>query len=81
MVETTILPAIKRVQGVGSAEFFGAAKTYTMRIWLNPEAMKQHNLIPNDVTDVLAEQNVEAAPGKFDELRNKLIKDIKKRKR
>lgn len=65
--DINILPAIKRVQGVGSAEFFGAAKTYTMRIWLNPEAMKQHNLIPNDVTDVLAEQNVEAAPGKFGE--------------
>ncbi len=61
-----VLPAIKRIQGVGSAESFGA-KTYTMRIWLNPEAMKQHNLMPSDVTNVLAEQNIEAAPGKFGE--------------
>jgi HAE1 family hydrophobic/amphiphilic exporter-1 len=64
-----ILPAIKRVQGVGSAESFGA-KTYTMRIWLNPEAMQQHSLIPSDVTSALAEQNIEAAPGKFGEQSN-----------
>jgi HAE1 family hydrophobic/amphiphilic exporter-1 len=64
--DINILPAIKRVQGVGSAESFGA-KTYTMRIWLNPETMKQHNLMPSDVTGVLSEQNIEAAPGKFGE--------------
>jgi HAE1 family hydrophobic/amphiphilic exporter-1 len=38
-----------------------------MRIWLKPDVMKQHNLIPADVTAALAEQNVEAAPGKFGE--------------
>jgi hydrophobic/amphiphilic exporter-1 (mainly G- bacteria), HAE1 family len=61
-----LLPAIKRVQGVGSAESFGA-KTYSMRVWLSPEAMKQHSLIPSDITAALADQNVEAAPGKFGE--------------
>jgi HAE1 family hydrophobic/amphiphilic exporter-1 len=68
-VAINILPAIKRVQGVGSAEAFGT-KTYSMRIWLNPEAMKQHNLIPSDITAALAGQNIEAAPGKFGEQSN-----------
>jgi HAE1 family hydrophobic/amphiphilic exporter-1 len=67
--QINILPAIKRIQGVGSAESMGA-KTYTMRIWLNPELMKQHNLMPSDVTAVLSEQNIEAAPGKFGEQSN-----------
>ena len=42
-------------------------KTYSMRIWLKPELMKQHNLMPSDVSAALAEQNVEAAPGAFGE--------------
>lgn len=67
--QINIIPAIKRIQGVGSAESFGT-KTYSMRIWLNPEAMKQHNLIPSDVTTALSEQNIEAAPGKFGEQSN-----------
>lgn len=64
--EINLLPAIKRVRGVGSAESFGS-KTYSMRIWLNPEVMKQHHLIPSDITSALDEQNIEAAPGKFGE--------------
>ena len=61
-----IIPAMKRIEGVGDASSF-SSKTYAMRIWLNPAVMKEHNLIPSDITGVLAEQNIEAAPGKFGE--------------
>ena len=61
-----IIPALKRIEGVGDASSF-SSKTYAMRIWLKPEVMKQHNLIPSDITAALAEQNIEAAPGKFGE--------------
>jgi len=61
-----IVPAIKRIQGVGDVQSPGL-KTYSMRIWLKPDVMKQHNLMPSDITAVLAEQNVEAAPGTFGE--------------
>ncbi len=61
-----IVPAIKRIQGVGDVQSPGL-KTYSMRIWLKPDVMKQHNLMPSDITGVLAEQNVEAAPGTFGE--------------
>ena len=62
-----IIPAIKRIQGVGDVMSPGL-KTYSMRIWLYPDVMKQHNLMPSDITGVLAEQNIEAAPGTFGEL-------------
>ena len=61
-----IVPAIKRVQGVGDVMSPGV-KTYSMRIWLKPEVMKQYNLMPSDISGVLAEQNIEAAPGTFGE--------------
>ena len=62
-----LIPALKRIEGVGDASSF-SEKTYAMRVWLKPDVMKQHNLIPADVTTALAEQNIEAAPGKFGEL-------------
>ena len=64
-----VVPAIKRIQGVGDVQSPGV-KTYSMRIWLKPDVMKQYNLMPTDITGVLAEQNVEAAPGTFGEQSN-----------
>ena len=61
-----IIPALKRIQGVGDVQSPGL-KTYSMRIWLKPDVMKQYNLMPSDISGVLAEQNIEAAPGKFGE--------------
>ncbi|MBQ7662557.1 MAG: efflux RND transporter permease subunit [Prevotella sp.] len=61
-----IIPAIKRIQGVGDVQSPGV-KTYSMRIWLKPDVMKQYNLMPSDISGVLAEQNIEAAPGTFGE--------------
>ena len=59
-----IVPAIKRIQGVGDVQSPGL-KSYSMRIWLKPDVMKQYNLMPSDISGVLAEQNIEAAPGSF----------------
>ena len=61
-----VLPAIKRIQGVGDVQSPGM-KTYSMRIWLKPDLMKQHGLMPSDISAALAEQNIEAAPGSFGE--------------
>ncbi|MBQ9532878.1 MAG: efflux RND transporter permease subunit [Prevotella sp.] len=61
-----VVPALKRIQGVGDVQSPGV-KTYSMRIWLKPDVMKQYNLMPSDITGLLAEQNVEAAPGTFGE--------------
>jgi HAE1 family hydrophobic/amphiphilic exporter-1 len=61
-----IVPALKRISGVGDVNNPGM-KTYSMRIWLKPDLMKQYSLMPSDVTAALAEQNIEAAPGSFGE--------------
>ncbi|MGI4020976.1 MAG: efflux RND transporter permease subunit [Janthinobacterium lividum] len=61
-----LVPQIQRVTGVGNANVFGS-KDYSMRIWLKPDVMAQYKLIPSDISASLAEQNIEAAPGKFGE--------------
>ena len=61
-----VIPALKRITGVGDVQSPGM-KTYSMRIWLKPDKMKQYGLIPSDISAALAEQNIEAAPGKFGE--------------
>lgn len=61
-----ILPKIKRVAGVGEAMIFGQ-KDYSMRIWLKPDVMGAYGLIPADISALLAEQNIEAAPGQLGE--------------
>lgn len=64
-----IIPALKRVQGVGDVQSPGM-KTYSMRIWLKPEVMKEYGLMPSDISAALSEQNIEAAPGSFGEQSN-----------
>lgn len=61
-----ILPQIKRVNGVGEAMVFGS-KDYSMRIWLKPDVMASYGLVPADINNILAEQNIEAAPGQLGE--------------
>ena len=60
-----VVPEIKRIPGVGDAFTMGA--DYSMRIWLKPDVMAQYNLMPNDVTAAIGDQNIEAAPGQFGE--------------
>jgi len=60
-----LIPEIQRVKGVGDANVMGM--DYSMRIWLKPDVMAQYNLVPSDISGVLAEQNIEAAPGQFGE--------------
>lgn len=64
-----IVPLLKRINGVGDV-YIPGMKTYSMRIWLKPEKMKQYGLVPSDISAALAEQNIEAAPGSFGEQSN-----------
>ena len=61
-----VLPQIKRIPGVGSANSFGS-RDYSMRIWLKPDVMSVYGLTPEDVSTALTDQNIDAAPGKFGE--------------
>lgn len=61
-----IIPLLKRINGVGDVQSPSMA-SYSMRIWLKPEKMKIYGLVPTDISGVLAEQNIEAAPGSLGE--------------
>lgn len=74
-----LVPQIQRVVGVGDVTVFGA-NDYSMRIWLKPDIMQQYKLIPSDISAALAEQNIEAAPGKFGENGNQAFQYVIKYK-
>ncbi len=61
-----LVPQMKRVPGVGQVQIFGQ-KDYSMRIWLDPRKMANAGLVPSDVTQAIAEQSLESAPGKLGE--------------
>jgi len=58
-------PAILRINGVGKVEVWGAQ--YALRIWLKPDVMARHSLMPSDISTVLAEQNIEVSVGALGE--------------
>jgi hydrophobe/amphiphile efflux-1 (HAE1) family protein len=60
-LDINVVPRLKRIEGVGDVTELG--DTYSMRIWLKPDIMKQYCLIPSDITAVLGEQNVESPTG------------------
>ncbi|HET6252923.1 MAG TPA: efflux RND transporter permease subunit [Puia sp.] len=74
-----VVPMLKRVNGVGDVTAFGT-QDYSMRIWLKPDAMAAYGLVPDDINNALAEQNVEAAPGKIGENSNQSFQYVLKYK-
>jgi hydrophobic/amphiphilic exporter-1 (mainly G- bacteria), HAE1 family len=74
-----LVPIIKRINGVGDAQAWGTGD-YSMRIWLKPDVMATYGLIPDDITNALAEQNIEAAPGKIGENSNQSFEYVLKYK-
>ena len=64
-LDINVVPRIKRIQGVGDVMVLG--DTYSLRIWLKPDVMAQYGLVPDDITAVLGEQNLEAATGQLGE--------------
>ncbi|HEY4322948.1 MAG TPA: efflux RND transporter permease subunit [Mucilaginibacter sp.] len=65
--QINIIPEIKRIPGVGSAQIFGGVKDYSMRVWLNPGEMADYKITPAEVMAAIQDKNLEAAPGKFGE--------------
>lgn len=53
---------LKRLPGVGDLQLFGGAK-YSMRVWLNPDALAERNLSAGDVVTALRQQNQQVAAG------------------
>ena len=60
-----IQPKLLRINGVGECQALGSK--YAMRLWLKPDVMAQHGLVPSDITSVLGEQNIESSTGNLGE--------------
>ena len=64
-LKLNVEPALQRIPGVGNVNAMG--QEYSMRIWLEPDKMAQYHLVPQDISDMLSEQNIEAATGSLGE--------------
>ena len=61
-VAINVIPEIQRINGVGEANVFGG-RTYSMRVWLDPQKLAAYSLVPADVISAINEQSREAAAG------------------
>ncbi|MBI6567561.1 efflux RND transporter permease subunit [Pseudomonas synxantha] len=62
-ISSTLYDQISRVSGVGEVTTLGSS--YAMRIWLDPDKLKQYALMPSDVSSALEAQNVDTSAGQL----------------
>lgn len=62
-MEARIDDQISRVSGVGNIQPIG--QEYAMRIWLDPEKMRQYALMPSDIETALQAQNTDVSAGEL----------------
>lgn len=78
-IKINLIPEIQRIPGVGQALVFGT-RDYSMRIWLKPDRLIANNLTPQDVTNAIRDQSLEAAPGRFGESSKEVFEYVLKYK-
>ncbi|SDT32867.1 hydrophobic/amphiphilic exporter-1, HAE1 family/multidrug efflux pump [Pseudomonas asplenii] len=62
-ISSTLYDQISRVSGVGQVTTLGSS--YAMRLWLDPDKLKQYSLMPSDVSSALTAQNVDTSAGQL----------------
>jgi len=55
---------LERVPGVGGVTVFGVGP-YSMRVWLNPAALQDRSLMPNDVIQAIRSQSTDVTAGQI----------------
>ena len=70
-----ILPEIKRIQGVGTANILGN-RAYAMRIELDLERLRAYNLSAADVMEAVAEQSMIGSPGRLGQATGKTSQTV-----
>lgn len=60
--QLNLINPLSRVNGVGGVQAFGGGD-YSMRIWLDPEALRIRNLTPADISAAIQSQNIEVSAG------------------
>ena len=64
-IDINVKPRLLRVTGVGAVQNLG--NTYSLRIWMKPDAMARYGLGPEDVFAAIGNQNMVAATGALGE--------------
>ena len=62
-IASKVLDPIRRVNGVGEADLFGAE--YAMRIWMDPAKLESFGLTASDVINAIKSQNVQVPAGQL----------------
>ncbi|MGH8022930.1 MAG: efflux RND transporter permease subunit, partial [Limisphaerales bacterium] len=62
-IESTLYDPVSRVTGVGEADLFGSQ--YAMRIWLDPDKLKDYSISPATVISEVQTQNSEVPVGQL----------------
>ena len=57
-----MLEELRRVEGVGRVQLFGAEKA--MRVWIDPQKLNQYSLSVTDVSNAIAAENTQISPGR-----------------
>ncbi|WP_312789411.1 efflux RND transporter permease subunit [Sphingobacterium sp.] len=73
--QINLMRPLLRVDGVAQVSRLGA-RDYAMRLWLNPEKLALYNLVPQDISDAIKDQNFEIAPGKFGETSDEAFETV-----
>lgn len=60
--QLNLIDPLSRVKGVGGVRAFGGGE-YSMRIWLDPEALRVRGLTPADISASIQSQNIEVSSG------------------
>ncbi len=60
--QLNLIDPLSRVKGVGGVQAFGGGE-YSMRIWLDPDALRQHGLTPADISEAIQAHNVQVSAG------------------
>ncbi|MCX4174594.1 MULTISPECIES: efflux RND transporter permease subunit [Paraburkholderia] len=55
---------LERIPGVGQVTLWGSGD-YSMRVWLDPLKVAEHNLTANDVVTAIRQQNIQVAAGQI----------------
>ena len=62
-VYRSIYTELSRIKGVGEVDMIGS-RTYSMRVWLQPDKMAKLGISVDDISNAIKEQNVQVAVGK-----------------
>lgn len=62
--ENVLQQQLQTIKDVSAVNIFGQ-KRYAMRIWLNPDRMRAHNVAFTDIRTAINTENIELPPGKI----------------